>query len=75
MRRLFVPVLALLVSLPAAAASLRGTIRSVEVTSLTRKAAFLFVRTQLPAAARGARQTFKGEATAWGVAIPLKGPV
>ena len=60
---------------PLAAAGAKGTIRAVEVTSLTRQRAFLFVRTSLPAAARGARQTFKGEATAWGVPVPLKGPV
>lgn len=68
-------LLGLLAALPAGAASLRGTVRSVEVTSLTRKTAFLFVRTQLPNAARGARQTFKGDATVWGVPVPLKGPV
>ena len=68
-------LLALLAALPAPSASLRGTVRSVEVTSLTRTTAFLFVRTQLPAAARGARQTFKGDATLWGVPVPLKGPV
>lgn len=75
MRRVLVLLLALLASLPAGAAPLRGTVRSVEVTSLTRKTAFLFVRTQLPTAARGARQTFKGDATVWGVPVPLAGPV
>lgn len=75
MRRVSLLLLALLAALPAAAAPPRGTVRSVEVTSLTRKAAFLFVRTHLPAAARGARQTFKGDATLWGVRVPLKGPV
>jgi LEA14-like dessication related protein len=67
---------ALLLALPASAAAARkGTIRSVEVTSLTRQTAFLFVRTSLPGAARGARQTFRGVATAWGVPLPLKLPV
>lgn len=60
---------------PGSAAQAKGTIRAVEVTSLTRQKAFLFVRTSLPAAARGARQTFRGEAAAWGVPLPLKGPV
>jgi len=64
-----------LVSLPAAAAPQKGTIRAVEVTSLTRQRAFLFVRTTLPDAARGARQTFRGEATAWGVPVLLEVPV
>ena len=45
------------------------------MTSLTRQKAFLFVRTSLPGAARGAQQTFRGEATAWGVPLPLKLPV
>ena len=63
-----------LLSLPAAAEPRKGTIRAVEVTSLTRQRAFLFVRASLPGAARGARQTFKGEATAWGVPVPLAGP-
>jgi LEA14-like dessication related protein len=71
---LAVCVLALL-SLAAAAAPKRGTIRSVEVTSLTRQKVFFFVRASLPGAARGARQAFKGEATAWGVPLPLKAPV
>ena len=75
MKRLPLLLLALLAALPAASAPPRGTVRSVEVTSLTRKAAFLFVRTQLPAAARGARQTFRGDATVWGVRVPLNGPV
>jgi hypothetical protein len=67
-------VLALL-SLAAGAPPRKGTIRSVEVTSLTRQKVFFFVRASLPGAARGARQTFKGEATAWGVPVPLKVPV
>ncbi len=71
---LAVCVLALL-PLAAAAAPRKGTIRSVEVTSLTRQKVFLFVRASLPGAARGARQTFRGEATAWGVPVPLKAPV
>lgn len=76
MRRFSLLLLALLAALPAEpAAPPRGTVRSVEVTSLTRKTAFLFVRTNLPAAARGARQTFQGDATLWGVRVPLKGPV
>lgn len=78
MRR--IPTLALslvllLLTLPAAAAPRKGTIRAVEVTSLTRQKAFLFVRANLTAAARGARQTFRGEATVWGVPVPLKDPV
>ena len=78
MRR--IPALALslvlfVLALPAAAAPRRGTIRAVEVTSLTRQKAFLFVRANLTAAARGARQTFRGDATVWGVPLPLKGPV
>ena len=64
-----------LLSLPAAAETRQGTIRAVEVTSLTRQRAFLFVRASLPSAARGARQTFKGEATAWGVPVPIAVPV
>lgn len=75
MKRLSILLLALLAALPAGAAAPRGTVRSVEVTSLTRKTAFLFVRAQLPAAARGARQTFRGDATLWGVRVPLKGPL
>lgn len=75
MKRLPLLLLALLFALPAAPTPPRGAVRSVEVTSLTRQAAFLFVRTQLPAAARGARQTFRGDATLWGVRVPLKGPV
>ena len=59
-------------TLPAAAAPAKGTIRAVEVTSVTRQRAFLFVRTTLPVSARGARQTFKGQATAWGVPVPLE---
>jgi hypothetical protein len=74
-KRLALLALALLLALPAPAAPRKGTIHSVEVTSLTRQKAFLFVRTSLPGAARGARQKFRGEATAWGVAIPLKTPV
>lgn len=66
---------ALCLLLPASAAPQKGTIRAVEVTSLTRQKAFLFVRASLPAAARGARQTFRGEATAWGVPVPFKDPV
>lgn len=72
MKRLPLFLLALLFALPAASAPPRGTVRSVEVTSLTRKTAFLFVRTHLPSAARGARQTFKGHAALWGVKVPLK---
>lgn len=72
MKRLFLPLLALLLALPAAAAPRKGTVRAVEVTGLTREKAFLFVRTTLPSAARGARQTFRGKATAWGVSVPLK---
>ncbi len=67
--------LCLLLLQPAAAAPQRGTVRAVEVTSLTRQKAFLFVRASLPAAARGARQTFRGKATAWGVPVPLEDPV
>ena len=74
-RRALLPLLALLLALPAAASARTGTVRAVEVTSLTRSVALLYVRTTLPSAARGARQTFRGEATAWGVPIPLKGPV
>ena len=65
----------LLLSLPAAAETRKGTIRAVEVTSITRQRAFFFVRASLPGAARGAQQTFRGEATAWGVPVPLKAPV
>jgi len=65
----------LLSVLPAPAAVRKGAVRAVEVTSLTRQKAFLFVRTTLPAAARGATQSFRGEATAWGVPVPLKLPV
>ena len=72
MKKLPVAFLALLFALPAAAAPRKGTIRSVEVTSLTRQKAFLFVRTSLPSAARGSRQKFRGQATAWGVPVPLK---
>lgn len=77
MKRLAALALSVLVlfALPVAAAPKKGTIRAVEVTSLTRQKAFLFVRASLPEAARGARQTFKGEATAWGVPVLLKGPV
>lgn len=78
MRKLLPSALALLVLLgaaPSAAASRKGTIRAVEVTSLSRQKAHLFVRTNLPAAARGARQTFRGEATAWGVPVPIGLPV
>lgn len=76
MRKLAALVLALLVPLCAvAAAPKRGTVRAVEVTSMTRGKAFLFVRTTLPAAARGAKQAFRGEATAWGVPVPVKAPV
>ncbi len=77
MKRLATLALSVLVlfALPVAAAPKKGTIRAVEVTSLTRQKAFLFVRTSLPDAARGARQAFKGEATAWGVPVPLKVPV
>jgi LEA14-like dessication related protein len=60
---------------PGAAGPKKGTIRAVEVTSLTRQKAFFFVRTSLSGAARGARQTFKGEATVWGVPVPLRTPV
>jgi LEA14-like dessication related protein len=74
-RLLPLALVALVLALPAAGAPHKGTIRSVEVTSLTRQKAFLFVRTSLPGAARGARQTFRGEATAWGVPLPLKLPV
>ncbi len=65
---------ALFLLLPAAAAPQKGTVRAVEVTSVTRQKAFLFVRASLPAAARGARQTFRGEATAWGVPVPFQAP-
>jgi len=58
-----------------AAAPPKGRVRSVEVTSVTRQKAFLFVRTTLPGAARGATQKFRGEATAWGVPLPLELPV
>ncbi len=78
MKKLLAPFLAtlLLLVLPAAEATPRkGTVRAVEVTTLTREKAFLFVRTTLPQAARGARQTFRGEATAWGVPVPVKLPV
>ncbi len=78
MSRIPVITLALLLSvaaLPVGAAPKKGTIRTVEVTSLTRQKVFLFVRTSLPAAARGARQTFRGTATAWGVPVLLKDPV
>ena len=74
--RLAALLLALLLPVPAAAAGpAKGTVRAVEVTSTTRSKAFLFVRTTLPAAARGAKQTFRGEATAWGVPLGLKAPV
>ena len=76
MQRAFVLLLALLLHAAPAPASVRkGTIRSVEVTSLTRRKAFLFVRTTLPAAARGATQKFRGEATAWGVRVPVSLPL
>ncbi len=77
-RRRFLRILlaSLLASLPAsAAAPPKGTIRSIEVTALTRQKAFLFVRTTLPRAARGATQKFRGEATAWGAPVPLVQPV
>ncbi len=61
-------------SVPGAVAP-KGKVRSVEVTSLTRQKAFLFVRATLPHAARGALQKFRGEATAWGVPVPLAQPV
>ena len=64
-----------LLAVPAASAPRKGTIRAVEVTSLTRQKAFLFVRTSLSGAVRGARQKFRGEATAWGVAVPIELPV
>lgn len=67
-------LLALAPAAPAATVR-RGAIRSVEVTSVTRQKAFLFVRTSLPGAARGATQKFRGDATAWGVPLPLKLPV
>lgn len=71
-KRSLLALLALAVLAPAAPAAVRkGTVRSVEVTSLTREKAFLFVRTELPSAARGARQKFRGEATLWGVKVPL----
>jgi hypothetical protein len=78
MRKLLLFALLLLVppsGAPEAAAPRKGTIRSVEVTSLSRQKAHLFVRTRLPAVARGARQTFRGEATAWGVPVPIGLPV
>lgn len=75
MRIVAAAVLALLVPLSAGAVPAKGTVGAVEVTSMTREKAFLFVRTTLPAAARGARQTFRGNATAWGVPVALKAPV
>lgn len=68
-------LLSLLVLPGAAPAPRKGTVRAVEVTSLSRQKAHLFVRTSLPAVARGARQTFRGEATAWGVPVPIVLPV
>ncbi|MFN7987620.1 MAG: LEA type 2 family protein [Thermoanaerobaculia bacterium] len=68
-------LLALLVPLSAGAVPAKGTVRAVEVTSMTREKAFLFVRTTLPAVARGAKQTFRGDASAWGVPLGLKAPV
>lgn len=69
-------LVSLLAALPTPAATApKGKIRSVEVTSLTRQKAFLFVRTSLPHAARGSTQKFRGEATAWGVPVPLVQPV
>ena len=52
-----------------------GTIRSLEVTSVTRTHLFGFLRTTLPAAAKGATQTFRGDLLAWGVKVPLAQPV
>ena len=72
MKKLLVAFLVLFFALPASASPRKGTIRSVEGTSLTRQKAFLFVRTSLPGAARGARQKFRGQATAWGVTVLLK---
>jgi hypothetical protein len=68
-------LLVLLGATPSASAPRKGTIRAVEVTSLSRQKAHLFVRTSLPAVARGAQQTFRGEATAWGVPVPIALPV
>lgn len=70
------PLLALLLAAPArSAAPAGGTVHGLEVTSVTKTHLYGFLRTTLPAAAAGTKQSFRGEATAWGVKVPLKQPV
>ena len=66
-------------SLPAVAADSAardvGSVEKLELTSLTRERAAVWARTVLPRAAKGAKQTFRGEVTVANVALPLREPV
>lgn len=52
-----------------------GSVETLEVTNVTREVASLWVRTLLPAVAKGYKQKFSGEVGLANVAIPTKGPV
>lgn len=52
-----------------------GSVETLEVTNVTREVASLWVRTLLPAVAKGYKQTFSGEVGLANVAIPTRGPV
>ncbi len=51
------------------------SIEKVEISSLSRDRASLWVRAVLPRAAKGWKQTFSGEVRAWGVPLKLDRPV
>ena len=62
---------------PAAAAPavVRGRVVGLELTSLTKSRAFLFLRVALASAPAADRQTFRGDVIVWGVPIPASPPI
>ena len=58
-----------------AAAKAGGTVDRIEVTSVTRDVAALWIRATLPAAAAGERLVFSGTIAAGGIRLPLRSPV
>ncbi len=59
----------------AAAVTAVGTVEKLQLTSLTRDRAAFFLRTVLPQAAKGSRQTFEGTIAVANVPLPVKKPV
>jgi LEA14-like dessication related protein len=52
-----------------------GSVEKLQFTSITRDEAQIWVRTLLPKVAKGWKQSFTGEVTAAGVAVPVRPPL